>query len=796
MRPRTLLVNPPLWNVYAPHLAVPLLAGVLGQRDWPVTALDLSIESIDWLLSRDGLEEVGGLIEGRLRGGEMDAGLERAALLVERAAERVDGAKATLRSLDGLFALDDFRRAKVDLRNAMWCVSAGFRDLRFDLVVNDGCYDKESTRSVLAAVSDPVDNLYRWLFERHLVPRLADPDLGLVGISASADTQLIAAMTVARLVREHRPDVHIVMGGNFTTRLVTKFRERHPFFDLVDSFVCYEGEDALPLLCQRQFEGGVACVPGLAEARAGEVVVAPPADVDLGCLPSADFSDLPLDRYFSPAPVIPTFASRSCAWKCAFCSIPFASNRFRTRKAEAVVDEIEDHKRRYGARHFMFVDEIMTIRSLHEVSRELVERGTDVHWYGETRFAPNLTPALAERIHASGCRRLNLGLESHSQRVLDLMRKGTDVSYIDANVEALLGAGVPIHLFVIFGFPGETPEEAQATSAYVGDVMDRARRVHGVPYATWGGSAFTLDLHSPVANEPDTFGVRIRPAPAHRDLALQLDYDVVHGRRQSTGMGMMSSVYAPGETGGGWVFRWVEKDVEEHLFLRGALNAPVADAVQSDPVPLPRLGDTTCLRLAPDVAWRRCALSITGRLPGPCIALYAPSSDALVEFPDLPAPAGRLATGVTGGQLRGALVGGAGLNEEEAAAWVRSLVRFRFLVAVAPGERTLSWHDAQLYEEAGTELCFDEAAETGTVTSTVTGRAVRLNLAGLALWLRCRDGNREATPARLLATYPDASRPAAERLLLTLIDSGLVGLMEADPDLVERPRVSAGSATG
>lgn len=51
----TLLINPPLWNAYAPHLAVPLLAGTLRDQGFAVHSYDASVEVLDWLLSADGL---------------------------------------------------------------------------------------------------------------------------------------------------------------------------------------------------------------------------------------------------------------------------------------------------------------------------------------------------------------------------------------------------------------------------------------------------------------------------------------------------------------------------------------------------------------------------------------------------------------------------------------------------------------------------------------------------------------------------------------------------------------------
>lgn len=247
MGKKTVLVNPPLWNAYAPHLAVPLLLGDLRARRYEAAAYDLSIECVDWMLSEATLARLRDKAHRRRAVGLRDEWARQRALLVAPAAiAGVEEAKARLKSLPTLHEPDAFHRARHTLRDALWLISGAFPNCEFDLVSNTSAYSAESTAQVLAATEDPDGNPYCWAFERMLDRNLfLDPEVGVVGLSMSADTQLIAGVTFLRMLREVRPDVHVVLGGNYATRLVDRWQRRHPLFDYVDTVVTGEGEGAL-----------------------------------------------------------------------------------------------------------------------------------------------------------------------------------------------------------------------------------------------------------------------------------------------------------------------------------------------------------------------------------------------------------------------------------------------------------------------------------------------------------------------------------------------------------------------
>ena len=82
-----------------------------------------------------------------------------------------------------------------------------------------------------------------------------------------------------------------------------------------------------------------------------------------------------------------------------------------------------------------------------------------------------------------GFKMLYLGLESGNDRVLRLMNKGITTEMAVTACRNTYNAGIWDHLYVMFGFPGETQEEAQETIDFLS--VTRISSVH----STWTISA-------------------------------------------------------------------------------------------------------------------------------------------------------------------------------------------------------------------------------------------------------------------------------------------------------------------
>jgi radical SAM superfamily enzyme YgiQ (UPF0313 family) len=85
-------------------------------------------------------------------------------------------------------------------------------------------------------------------------------------------------------------------------------------------------------------------------------------------------------------------------------------------------------KEKFGARYFVFVDENISASRLETLGQAMIEAKLNVLWLAYSRFEKGHTPERCRTYYASGCRKLLMGLESASPRILRLMRKGIRIS--------------------------------------------------------------------------------------------------------------------------------------------------------------------------------------------------------------------------------------------------------------------------------------------------------------------------------------------------------------------------------
>ncbi|RVT43950.1 B12-binding domain-containing radical SAM protein [Sphingobium algorifonticola] len=204
-------------------------------------------------------------------------------------------------------------------------------------------------------------------------------------------------------------------------------------------------------------------------------------------IPIPDFTDFPWDRY--PVRVIPIMTGRGCQWgKCMFCSdVVTASGRtFRTRPLESVLLEIEELSRRHQTTNFIFID--IKLNSYPDMLRGIANniqrlvRGAE--WIGTVHVDQRDDNGLSRKdlfdAVRGGMRRVSFGLESGSQRMLDLMQKGCVVERNSEFIRHAHEAGLSIRCTMFRGFPGETAEDMRATVNFLEahqNYIDRVRLV-------------------------------------------------------------------------------------------------------------------------------------------------------------------------------------------------------------------------------------------------------------------------------------------------------------------------------
>lgn len=191
-------------------------------------------------------------------------------------------------------------------------------------------------------------------------------------------------------------------------------------------------------------------------------------------LPFPDFQGFDLDSYLSPEPVIPVIFSRNCYWnKCSFCDICHGYDAvYRIKGIERIVQEIAYLKKKCCVNYFRFVDEAIHPVHLKQFAGNLIKLNLNIKWETACRLEKGFKDKnFCKLLYESGCRSLSFGLESGSQKVVDLMNKGYDIADIDTILKNVGDAGIAIHIYLMTDFPGESEKEFQETV----DIMLRNR---------------------------------------------------------------------------------------------------------------------------------------------------------------------------------------------------------------------------------------------------------------------------------------------------------------------------------
>jgi len=162
---------------------------------------------------------------------------------------------------------------------------------------------------------------------------------------------------------------------------------------------------------------------------------------------------------------LPILASRGCPHACTFCSpVNTIGRRYTMRSPGNVVDEMEHWYRKWGTTTFYYMDLTfpLTEKLGIEFCDELIARKLPVQWGCETRVSCVTLPLL-EKMKASGCMRVDYGIECGNQKMLDLIQKNFTMEQVRNAVKWTREAGIECEGLFIIGLPGETAEDTKDT---------------------------------------------------------------------------------------------------------------------------------------------------------------------------------------------------------------------------------------------------------------------------------------------------------------------------------------------
>ena len=293
-------------------------------------------------------------------------------------------------------------------------------------------------------------------------------DSPVFGFTSTSKLWPVVAESI-RAVKKAFPGKLVVVGGPQITAYPGESMQSAP----ADIGVIGEGEEALAEIISRYNSNeDYSYVPQTVVMKNNKEVINPPfpRSLDLDQLPAPALDLLPLEKYrcvTAQKPFITMVTTRGCPYRCAFCSQSYFREKVRMESAETVVSRIEDYYLRYRVKEIVIFDDVFTLnRSRVMKICDLIE-GAGIKLKLDIRArVDNVDGELLKRLSAAGCHRIHFGIESGTQRILDLMQKDITIAQITEAVKAAKAAGMEVRGYFILGYPGETIEEIEATLAF------------------------------------------------------------------------------------------------------------------------------------------------------------------------------------------------------------------------------------------------------------------------------------------------------------------------------------------
>lgn len=201
------------------------------------------------------------------------------------------------------------------------------------------------------------------------------------------------------------------------------------------------------------------------------------SDLDATGFPAWDLIDprtyppAPQGTFTKRLPVAPIIVTRGCPFDCTFCAGHLISGKkIRTRSASNVVDEIEYLVSNYGIREIHIEDDNFTLnrKLVKTLCHLIIERDLDITWACPNGLRlDSLDAELIQLMEKAGCYSIAIGIESGSQRIVDIMKKKLDLTAVQRKIALIReNSSIKITGFFMIGYPGETLEEMKKTITF------------------------------------------------------------------------------------------------------------------------------------------------------------------------------------------------------------------------------------------------------------------------------------------------------------------------------------------
>ncbi len=327
----------------------------------------------------------------------------------------------------------------------------------------------------------------------------------VVGLSAVVSTSYSQVKRIASIIRDKTPDAWIVMGGNLSacSEAILKHTE-------VDLTVVGDGEVAWVEILEYirvSPNRGVKKTPKLMKIN-GVAFLNNDNEINLNGfgltipkdqMPYPDYKllasglkDKPeaLNNYFRVGMetswfdfddrakdkgrgknIAGIFASKGCVAKCTFCQR--STKGYRTQPLEQLEDHLINIRDNFDVGFIRILDENFGSDKKHSYEIAKILNKVGMLWMATGVRCTSTTEDDIKYYKDHGCAALKYGVESGSQKILDVMEKVFKVSDVYKALSSCIRLGVFSPAAVMVGMPGEDKLTSRETGEFLGNIASK-----------------------------------------------------------------------------------------------------------------------------------------------------------------------------------------------------------------------------------------------------------------------------------------------------------------------------------
>ena len=546
-----LLITPPFTQLNTPYPATAYLKGFFNTKQIATTQMDLGIEVILALFSREGLLSIFNQIDSSE---SLSENACRIFSLKEEYITTIDAVIAFLQGKNPSLArqivtsgflpeasrfdsfhlegeITDWAFGTMGMQDKAKHIATLYLEDLSDFIVEciDDNFGFSRYAERLGRSANSFNELYIYLQKNPtfidritlqiLEDKIQSVEPQLVCFSVPFPGNLYSAFRCAQYIKHKFPTIKIAMGGGFPNTELRDLKDIR-VFEFFDFITLDDGELPLELLyCYIQSNNPNLPLKRTFLIKENQLIYQNDAiqvDYKQSQVGTPDYSDLLLDQYISVIEVANPMHSlwsdgrwnkltmaHGCYWgKCTFCDISLDYIKvYEPIHAKILVDRMETLIQQTGETGFHFVDEAAPPVLMREVALEILRRKLVVTWWTNIRFEKSFTADLCMLLKLSGCIAVSGGLEVASDRLLALIKKGVTVEQVANVTKNFTESGIMVHAYLMYGYPTQTVQETV-------DALEMVRQLFELGIVQSGfWHQFAMTAHSPVGMNPDEFGV-------------------------------------------------------------------------------------------------------------------------------------------------------------------------------------------------------------------------------------------------------------------------------------------------